>query len=73
MADLQLGDSLVVSVSDNGVGGAQPSPGGVGWFSMIERAAELGGSCTMTDRAQGGLLVRAALPLVDHAGAEAIG
>ena len=73
VADLQLGDSLVVSVSDNGVGGAQPSPGGVGWFSMIERAAELGGSYTMTDRAQGGLLVRAALPLVDHAGAEAIG
>ena len=30
---------------------------------MTERAAELGGSCTISTRAEGGLVVRAVLPL----------
>jgi two-component system NarL family sensor kinase len=32
---------------------------------MRERAAELGGSCTITRRLEGGALVRAVLPLPD--------
>ena len=36
---------------------------GVGWTSMRERAAELGGSCTISSRREGGLVVRAVLPL----------
>ena len=30
---------------------------------MTERAAELGGSCAIADRGDGGLVVRAVLPL----------
>ena len=30
---------------------------------MTERAAELGGACTIADRPEGGLVVRAVLPL----------
>ena len=30
---------------------------------MTERAAELGGSCTISSRNEGGLVVRAVLPL----------
>jgi signal transduction histidine kinase len=30
---------------------------------MTERAAELGGSCTISTRAEGGLVVRAVLPV----------
>ena len=30
---------------------------------MTERAAELGGACTISSRAEGGLVVRAVLPL----------
>jgi signal transduction histidine kinase len=37
---------------------------------MAERAAELGGSCTIHGRPQGGLVVRAVLPLHQDAGAE---
>jgi signal transduction histidine kinase len=51
-----------VTVSDNGRSrlGAVP---GVGWTSMRERAAELGGSCTITTRPEGGTVVRAVIPL----------
>jgi signal transduction histidine kinase len=38
----------------------------MGWTSMRERAAELGGSCTITSRPEGGLLVRAVLPLTEE-------
>jgi two-component system NarL family sensor kinase len=62
--DLELGQTLGLTVSDNGRGSAaQPTRGGVGWTSMTERAAELGGSCTISSRSEGGLVVRAVLPL----------
>ncbi len=62
--------SLELTVSDNGRGhGNSPRNGnGVGWTSMTERAAELGGSCTISNRGHGGggLVVRAVLPLQDQ-------
>jgi two-component system, NarL family, sensor kinase len=52
-----------LTVTDNGRGTDRSTHRGVGWTSMRERAAELGGSCTITSRAEGGLVVRAVLPL----------
>jgi two-component system NarL family sensor kinase len=63
--DVELDGTLGVTVSDNGRGPAGPTGAGVGWTSMTERAAELGGSCTISSRAEGGLVVRAVLPLSD--------
>jgi two-component system NarL family sensor kinase len=56
---------LELTVSDNGRGNGRPTGNGVGWSSMTERAAELGGTCTISDDVHGGLLVRALLPLED--------
>lgn len=61
---LCLDDRLYLAVEDDGVGlpdGVQP---GVGWTSMQERAAELGGTCTVGQRPEGGTRVAVALPLV---------
>jgi signal transduction histidine kinase len=55
--------SFELSVADNGRGTDRSTVGGVGWMSMRERAAELGGSCTISSRPEGGLVVRAVLPL----------
>jgi signal transduction histidine kinase len=56
-----------LTVADNGTGTNGRPTRGMGWTSMRERAAELGGSCTITGRPEGGLLVRAVLPLgTDH-------
>jgi two-component system, NarL family, sensor kinase len=60
---VELDSTLGITVSDNGRGSAGPVGSGVGWTSMTERAAELGGSCTISTRAGGGLVVRAVLPL----------
>jgi signal transduction histidine kinase len=54
---------LELTVSDNGRGNGRPTGSGVGWSSMTERAAELGGTCSISDDVHGGLLVRALLPL----------
>ncbi len=54
-----------LTVTDNGRGTGRSTGGGVGWTSMRERAAELGGSCTISSRPGGGLVVRAVLPF-DH-------
>jgi two-component system NarL family sensor kinase len=58
--------SFEMTIADNGRG-ADPGDGtigpGVGWTSMRERAAELGGRCTISERAQGGLVVRVIVPL----------
>jgi signal transduction histidine kinase len=61
--DMTLDGALQVTVSDNGRGADGTTSTGVGWTSMTERAAELGGSCTVSTRAEGGLVVRAVLPL----------
>jgi signal transduction histidine kinase len=58
-----IGDCLELIVADDGVGGARPTGTGVGWTSMTERAAEVGGSCTISDRPEGGLILRAVMPV----------
>jgi signal transduction histidine kinase len=69
--DLQLDDILTVTISDNGHGPELAAPRGVGWTSMRERAAELGGSCTIARRSDGGVIVAATLPLPAAVDAEA--
>jgi signal transduction histidine kinase len=54
--------ALVVTVSDDGRGIAPGAPAGVGLVSLRERAAELGGRCTVECPATGGTVVRAVLP-----------
>lgn len=66
IVELTLCDSLELTVSDNGRGIDRVNGSGLGWTSMRERAAEVGGTCTITNRAQGGVVVRAAIPLTDH-------
>ncbi len=61
--DVRVDGCLELTVADNGRGADGATERGVGWSSMRERAAELGGSCTITNRAEGGLLVRAVLPI----------
>jgi two-component system NarL family sensor kinase len=61
--EVELDVILGLTVTDNGRGSAGPTGRGVGWTSMTERAAELGGSCTISSRADGGVVVRAVLPL----------
>ena len=63
-------DTLVVEVSDDGVGIASDRTAGVGLLSLRERAAELGGSTTVRCPSEGGTVVRAILPVVrvDDAG-----
>lgn len=70
--ELVPGRTLEVIISDNGRGCDRPSATGVGWTSMTERAAELGGTCTISSGAEGGLLVHAVLPVGEDAGAEVL-
>lgn len=55
--------SLCLTISDNGTGWPQGTPGGTGWESMSERAAEIGGSCTRREVETGGTRICVALPL----------
>ncbi|WP_324273332.1 sensor histidine kinase [Blastococcus brunescens] len=55
--------SLVVTVTDDGAGIAPDAPAGVGLVSLRERAAELGGRCSVTCPPDGGTVVRAVLPV----------
>jgi signal transduction histidine kinase len=57
------GGDLVVAVADDGVGIAPDRAAGVGLVSLRERAAELGGRCTVTCPPRGGTEVRAVLPV----------
>jgi len=81
---VEVGDGLVLVVEDDGVGpgqarvraltapaasGATPVGGGVGWTSMRERAAELGGRLEVGPRPGGGTRVTARLPLDPPEGA----
>ena len=68
--EIALDGTLELTVTDDGQGAARSSSTGVGWTSMTERAAELGGSCTITSLAERGLEVRAFLPLLLDAEAE---
>ncbi|WP_242901632.1 sensor histidine kinase [Actinomadura terrae] len=60
---LYLNGDLHVSVDDDGVGLPPRVRSGVGMSSMRERAAELGGSCTVGPGPKGGTIVRARLPV----------
>ena len=57
-----VGDDLVVTVSDNGVGMPSKVTAGVGMRSMQERAAEVGGRVVVTATPGGGTTVTAYLP-----------
>ena len=62
--EVHLSEQFQLTITDNGRG----APGstkrrGFGWDSMRERAAELGGSCTFANLAEGGLIVRAMFPI----------
>ena len=62
--EIKLDDnSLLLKVSDNGIGLATRTHSGVGLTSMRERAAELGGECTAENLPGGGMCVKACLPL----------
>lgn len=61
--------ALVVSVTDDGVGIGPDVAAGVGLVSLRERAAELGGRCSVTAAPGGGTVVRAELPLPAVGGA----
>lgn len=63
---VELNGAFQLTVSDNGRGAGRTTGRGVGWTSMRERAAELGGSCTITSQPNGGLTVRALLPVADN-------
>jgi len=60
---LSLNGHLLLEVEDDGDGLPPVSLPGVGLRSMRERAAELGGSCSVHARAGGGTVVRAQLPV----------
>jgi two-component system NarL family sensor kinase len=62
---VELNGAFQLTVSDNGRGIDRTPNLGVGWTSMRERAAELGGSCTMTSQPNGGLVVCAVLPIAE--------
>jgi signal transduction histidine kinase len=57
--------SLMIDVADDGTGVPDSFRAGVGISSMRERASELGGSCAIERRPQGGTRVLARIPLAD--------
>ncbi len=57
------GDALLLELADDGVGIAEDRVAGIGLASLRERAAELGGTTTITCPPGGGTVVRARLPL----------
>lgn len=61
---LCLDDRLYLAVEDDGVGLPEGVHPGVGLTSMQERATELGGTCTVQRRPEGGTRVAVALPLL---------
>jgi two-component system NarL family sensor kinase len=61
---LEAGDMLTLEVADDGVGLPTQRGTGIGLGSMRERAAELGGTCSVQTSAESGTTVRVCLPLV---------
>ncbi|MFB9325655.1 GAF domain-containing sensor histidine kinase [Paenibacillus aurantiacus] len=58
--------TLAIEVTDDGIGFASnpvPTEGGLGLYSLRERAEELGGSCSIREVSGGGTQVAAQLPL----------
>ena len=63
----EAGDTLLVEVSDDGLGGADPAAGS-GLRGLDDRVAAIGGRLTVTSPAGGGTTIRAELPV--HVSAE---
>ena len=61
MSAARRNGSLVVCVSDDGVGGARPADGS-GLVGMTDRVAALGGSLSVESPPGGGTVVTAELP-----------
>jgi len=57
-------DAVWLTISDDGVGLAAAHHHGVGLQSLRDRAAELGGSCTITADQGRGTVVQAHLPIL---------
>ena len=55
-------DVLIITVADDGVGGADPTLG-TGLRGLADRASAIGGTLDVTSSANAGTTVRAALPL----------
>ncbi|MBI4494690.1 MAG: hypothetical protein HY690_18085 [Chloroflexi bacterium] len=60
---LALADALELEIVDDGIGLPANPRAGVGLASMRERAAELGGTCTIEPTSVGGTRVLARLPI----------
>jgi signal transduction histidine kinase len=60
---LTLGDALIVTIRDDGVGLPPGGRAGVGLTSMRERTAELGGTCRIESVPGQGACIHARLPL----------
>jgi signal transduction histidine kinase len=61
---VKTGDNfLLLEITDNGKGLNEDTRAGIGLTSMRERAAELGGACTVENIPSGGTRVHTTLPL----------
>ena len=60
---LAVAGEMMLEITDDGVGIPKGRAAGVGLFSMRERAAELGGTCTVESVLEGGTRVLVRLPL----------
>jgi signal transduction histidine kinase len=62
----QTSTTLTVAICDDGCGVALSATPGIGLRSMRERAEELGGTCVVEARPDGGTCIQAGLPLTDR-------
>ncbi|UCG22967.1 MAG: sensor histidine kinase, partial [Chloroflexota bacterium] len=60
---LAVDGDLVLEIIDDGIGLPADRSSGIGQRSMRERAAELGGTCTIESPSGEGVRVQARLPL----------
>jgi len=60
---VRAGDLLTLEIQDDGAGLTGQATGGIGLGSMRERAAEVGGRCTVSVRDGGGTRVSVCFPL----------
>ena len=62
---VQRNGNLTITISDDGCGLPTTAGRGIGMRSMHERAEELGGTCSIEARPEGGTVVRACFPLME--------